>query len=181
MSTLEPRSHTNHTNGSTHDIHRIGVIADTHISHAAKRIPDAALRHFEDVELILHAGDLSTLAALDQLAAYAPVAAVQGNIEEPEVVAALPIKREIVIGGCSIGLVHILGDRKHYARTARQEFPTARVVVFGHSHIPHNEEIGGLLLLNPGSATQRRQQTTCTIALLTVEVGQPRAEIIALA
>lgn len=163
------------------DIHRIGVISDTHIPKRAARVPDAALRHFENVELILHAGDLSALAVLDQLAAYAPVEAVQGNVESAEVVARLPIKREIVVGGCVIGLVHILGDRQHYARNARRDFPTARVVVFGHSHIPYLEERDGLLLLNPGSATDRRRQPHCTITLLTIEDGEPRGEIIPLA
>ena len=162
------------------EIHRIGVISDTHIPKRAPRIPDAALSHVEGVELILHAGDLSSLAVLDQLAAFAPVEAVQGNVELPEVTARLPIKRELVIGGCVIGLVHILGDRARYARNARHEFPDARVVVFGHSHIPYVEDTDGLLLLNPGSATDRRRQPHCTIALLTIADGQPRAEIIAI-
>ena len=162
------------------DIHRIGVISDTHIPKHAPRVPDAALRHFEDVELILHAGDLSSLAVLDQLSAYAPVEAVQGNVELPEVQAALPIKREIVVGGCAIGLVHILGERKHYARNARREFPAARVVIFGHSHIPYAEDADGLLLLNPGSATVRRAQPHCTVAILTITDGQPRAAILPL-
>ena len=161
-------------------IHHIGVISDTHIPTRAKRVPEAALRHFAGVELILHVGDLSTLAVLEQLAAYAPVEAVQGNVEQPEVVAALPIKREVVVGGCRIGLVHILGERQHYRRTARQEFPLARVVVFGHSHIPVNEDADGLLLLNPGSATDRRRQPHHTIALLTITDGEPAAEIVTL-
>lgn len=162
------------------DIHRIGVISDTHIPKRAVRVPDTVLQHFEDVELILHAGDLSSLAVLDQLSAYAPVEAVQGNVELPEVVAALPLKRELVVGGCVIGLVHILGEHKLHARNARREFPDARVVVFGHSHIPYAEDRDGLLLLNPGSATDRRTQPHCTIALLTITDGQPSADIIAL-
>jgi uncharacterized protein len=162
------------------DLHRIGVISDTHVPSRAARIPDAVLRHFADVELILHAGDLSTLAVLDQLSAYAPVEAVQGNVEQPEVIAALPLKREIVVGGVAIGLVHILGDRPHHARNARREFPTARVVVFGHSHIPYAEDANGLLLLNPGSATDRRTQPHCTLALLTIAGGHPSAAIIPL-
>ena len=169
------------------DLHRIGVISDTHIPQRAPRVPDAALRHFEDVELILHAGDLSSLAVLDQLASYAPVEAIQGNVELPDVVAVapsggprLPLKRELVVGGVAIGLVHILGDRAHHARNARREFPSARIVVFGHSHIPYAEDANGLLLLNPGSATDRRTQPHCTIALLTIEDGHPHAEIIAL-
>lgn len=165
---------------SMSDVHRIGVISDTHVPWRARRVPDAVLRHFEDVELILHAGDLSTLAVLDQLSAYAPAEAVQGNVELPEVQAELPIKRELLVGGVAIGLVHILGERKYYARNARREFPLARVVVFGHSHIPFVEDVDGLLLLNPGSATDRRTQPHCTIALLTIEDGEPRAEIIPL-
>jgi putative phosphoesterase len=155
------------------EIHRIGVISDTHLPRRARRIPDAALRHFEGVELIIHAGDLSTHTALDQLEAYAPVEAVQGNIEDAEIVALLPIKRESLIGGCVVGIVHILGDRAHYATTAR-------VVIFGHSHIPFLEDNDGLLLLNPGSATDRRRQPYCSVALLTIEDSKPTAEIIAL-
>jgi uncharacterized protein len=162
------------------DIHRIGVISDTHIPKRAARVPDAALRLFEEVELILHAGDLSSLAVVDQLAAYAPVEAVQGNVEQPEIVAALPIKRELAVGGCAIGLVHILGERSRYLRNARAEFPSARVVVFGHSHVPVVEDRDGLLLLNPGSATDRRRQPVCTVAILTITDGQPSAEIVAL-
>ncbi len=162
------------------EVHRIGVLSDTHIPRRGPRLPDALVRHFEDVELILHAGDLSTLAVLDQLSAYAPVEAVQGNIEEQEVVLALPIKRTLVVGGCEIGMVHILGERKDYARNARREFPTARVVIFGHSHIPWLEDANGLMLLNPGSAMDRRRQPHCTIARLTITDGEPSAEIIPL-
>jgi putative phosphoesterase len=164
------------------DLHRIGVISDTHVPSRAPRVPDTALRAFEEtgVELILHAGDLSTLVVVAQLEACAPVVAVQGNVEQADVVAQLPIKRELMIGGCAIGLVHILGERKRYARNARREFSDARVVVFGHSHIPHNEDADGLLLLNPGSATDRRRQPHCTVAILTIEDGRPRAEIVVL-
>ncbi|HZC04922.1 MAG TPA: metallophosphoesterase family protein [Ktedonobacterales bacterium] len=162
------------------EIHRIGVISDTHLPNRGARIPDAALRYFEEVELIIHAGDHSTRAALDQLSAYAPVEAVRGNVEADEVTATLPIKRELVIGGCAIGVTHILGDKAQYARIARREFPDARVVIFGHSHIPWLEDHDGLLLLNPGSATDRRRQPRCSIALLTITDGQPGAEIIEL-
>lgn len=162
------------------DIHRIGVISDTHVPNRAPRIPDAALKHFEDVELILHAGDLSVPAVLDQLSAYAPVEAVQGNVESPETVALLPIQREITMGGVRIGLTHILGERLRHRANARAAFPWARVVVFGHSHIPYAEDVDGLLLLNPGSATDRRRQPQCTIALLTIKDGEPKAEIIGL-
>ena len=108
--------------------------------------------------------------------------AVQGNIEEEEVVRALPIKREILVGGLRIGVVHILGNAQNRAQAARQEFPQARCVVFGHSHVPYNEEHDGQLLFNPGSANDRRRQPTCSIGLLTIddEKQQIRGEIILL-
>ncbi len=165
---------------------RIGVISDTHIPSRATRVPDAALRLFAGADLILHAGDLSVLSALNQLQEIAPVYAVHGNVESPQVLTTLPAQREIEIGGCRIGMIHNLGRRASYAATARKEFPQARVVVFGHSHTPLIENIaeesgevtGGLLLLNPGSATDRRRQPVCTVAILTIdERGAPHAQL----
>ena len=159
--------------------HRIGVISDTHIPHF-KRLPDVIWEHFAVVELIIHAGDLSTFRVIDELETIAPVMAVQGNIEEEEVIRKLPIKREIVVGHCRIGIVHILGDAHNRERVAHQEFSNARCVVFGHSHIPWNQEHNGQLLFNPGSATDRRRQPRCSIGMLYVDDGKKsvRGEII---
>jgi len=148
--------------------HRIGVISDTHIPHF-KHLPEAIWEHFAGVELIIHAGDLSILRVIDELETIAPVISVQGNVEQEEVILKLPIKCEIRVGFCRIGIVHILGDSHNRERVARQEFPNARVVVFGHSHIPWNEDIDGQLLFNPGSATDRRRQPRCSIGMLYVD------------
>ena len=159
--------------------HHIGIISDTHIPHF-KKLPDAIWEHFAGVELIIHAGDLSVLSVIKELETIAPVVAVQGNVEDDEVIHILPIKREIVVGHCRIGIVHILGDSHSRERLARQEFPNAGVVIYGHSHTPLNEERNGLLLFNPGSATDRRRQERCSIGLLHVddETGSVRGEII---
>lgn len=149
-------------------IHHIGFISDTHIPHF-KKLPEAVFTHFAQLELIIHAGDLSRLEVIDELETLAPVVAVQGNIEYEEVVERLPIKREVVVGHCRIGIVHILGDSHNHVKVARQEFPQARVVVFGHSHIPYNQEHEGQLLFNPGSATDRRKQSRCSIGMLHVD------------
>lgn len=162
-------------------LHRVGVISDTHIPHF-KALPEAVWTHFEGVECIIHAGDLSTLRVLTELETIAPVIAVQGNIEFDEVVSKLPIKREVVIGGCRIGVVHILGDTKTRERLVRLEFPNARCVVFGHSHIPYNQEHNGQLLFNPGSANDRRRQPTCSLGMLYIDDAADtiRGEIILL-
>jgi putative phosphoesterase len=160
-------------------LHLIGVISDTHIPHF-KKLPDAIWDHFAGAELIIHAGDLSVLSVIAELVTIAPVIAVQGNVEEDEVIHKLPIKREISVGHCRIGVVHILGDSLNRGKIARQEFPDARCVVYGHSHIPWNQQSNGLLLFNPGSATDRRRQTSCSIGLLHVddEKKDVRGEIV---
>ncbi|HKF36105.1 MAG TPA: metallophosphoesterase family protein, partial [Ktedonobacteraceae bacterium] len=88
--------------------HQIGVISDTHIPDF-RWLPESVWQHFAGVELIIHAGDLSVLRVIDELETIAPVVAVQGNVESGEVMLKLPIKREITVGHCRIGVVHILG------------------------------------------------------------------------
>jgi putative phosphoesterase len=160
-------------------IRKIGVISDTHIPHF-KKLPEAIWEQFGEVELIIHAGDLSVLSVIAELETIAPVVAVQGNVEHEEVMLELPIKREVVVGHCRIGIVHILGDSHNRVHVAHQEFPNAHCVVFGHSHIPYNQEHEGQLLFNPGSATDRRRQPRCSIGLLYVddEEQNVRGEII---
>jgi putative phosphoesterase len=160
-------------------LHRIGVISDTHIPRFRK-LPEAVWKHFAGVELIIHAGDLSILSVISELETIAPVVAVQGNIEDEEVRLKLPIKREIAVGHSRIGIVHILGDSHNRERVAHQEFPNARCVVFGHTHIPWNQEYNGLLLFNPGSATDRRRQPRCSVGLLHIddETESVRGEIV---
>ncbi len=84
-------------------IHTIGVISDTHIPHF-KKLPEAIWEYFAEVELIIHAGDLSVLSVITELETIAPVVAVQGNVESDEVILKLPIKREITVGHCRIGI-----------------------------------------------------------------------------
>ena len=154
------------------------VIADTHIPRRARVLPENLLPHLEWADLILHAGDLMDPALLQRLAAYAPVLAVRGNLDPPE--AKLPDVLEFEFGDVNIAMIHDAGPKKGRRNRMRRRFPEARVVVFGHSHIPWLEDEEGLLLLNPGSPTDRRRQPEHTFALLRVEDGEVRAEVLTL-
>lgn len=154
------------------------VIADTHIPRRARTLPENLLPHLERADLILHAGDLMDPALLEGLAAFAPVRAVRGNLDPPE--AKLPDVIEFEFGGARMAMIHDSGPKKGRRNRMRRRFPEARVVVFGHSHIPWLEDEGGLLLLNPGSPTDRRRQPEHTFALLSVEDGGVHAEVLAL-
>ena len=152
------------------------VIADTHVPRRV--LPGSLLPHLERADLILHAGDLMEPTLLDDLGVYAPVFAVQGNLDPPE--AKLPEVLQIEFGCVRIAMIHDAGPKKGRRGRMRRRFPEARVVVFGHSHIPWLEDDGGLLLLNPGSPTDRRRQPEPSFALLRVEDGEVQAEVLAL-
>ena len=77
-------------------------------------------------------------------------------------------------------MIHDSGPKKGRQNRLRRRFPEARVVVFGHSHIPWLDDEDGLLLLNPGSPTDKRRQPDYTLALLHVAYGSVRAEIVTL-
>jgi putative phosphoesterase len=117
-------------------------------------------------------------ALLDELAAYAPVRAVRGNLDPPDL--DLPETLELDFGGTRVAMIHDSGRKQGRRTRLRRRFPDARVVVFGHSHIPFLEDDGGLMLLNPGSSTDRRRQPRHTFALLCAQAGRVRAEILPL-
>jgi len=157
---------------------RVGVLSDTHIPSRALGIPSRVVEAFEGVDLILHAGDVSVRAALDDLAALAPVHAVAGNIDDASLQGALPVQLRLDIGGVTVGMVHDSGPSKGRRERMRRRFPGARVVVYGHSHMPVVEDRDGLMLLNPGSACDPRRAKVPTVAILEIAGGDVSAELI---
>ena len=144
----------------------------------ARALPENLLAHLERADLILHAGDLVVEDLLHELSAYAPVRAVRGNLDPPDL--DLPETLEFEFGGARVAMIHDSGRKQGRRRRLRRRFPEARVVIFGHSHIPFLEDEGGLMLLNPGSPTDRRRQPRHTFALLRAQAGRVRAEILPL-
>lgn len=159
---------------------RTGVISDTHIPARARRLPREVFELFEGVEAVLHAGDFISEEVLHELAAIAPVHGVAGNMDGWELARILPERRRVEIGGVTIGMVHDSGPAAGRRVRMRTEFTGCRVVVFGHSHQPVADDDGTLLLLNPGSACDPRFGREPTVALLDVEEGRVRAELVVL-
>jgi uncharacterized protein len=155
----------------------IGVLADTHVPKRARDLPTQAYQHLEGVQAIIHAGDVLTMDLLERLERIAPVYAVLGNNDRG---LTLPERLEVRWEGVHVGIVHESGPRERRAKRLRRWFPEAQAVVFGHSHIPVNEREDGLLLFNPGSATDRRRQPSHTMGLLRIGEGCVEGEIIRL-
>ncbi len=151
----------------------LAVLADTHIRRgSSRRLPDAAYALLEGADVILHAGDIVVSDVLDELRGFAPVHAVLGN-NDVELAGLLAETWVDDVGGVRIGMVHDSGPAAGRPGRMRRRFPDAEVVVFGHSHIPWDEEgLDGQLLFNPGSATERRAQPQHTMGVLVVEDGR---------
>jgi putative phosphoesterase len=126
--------------------------------------------HLRGAELILHAGDVCVPSVLDELAGYAPVKAVRGNNDGPDVAAwGAPDTLEFELAGLPVAMVHDSGPAARRTARMKRRFPGAELVVFGHSHIPLDETGDGVRIFNPGSPTDRRRQPHGTIGLLRIE------------
>jgi len=76
------------------------------------------------------------------------------------------------LDGVHVAMVHDSGATAGRPARLRRWFPTADLVVFGHSHLPEDRSgPDGLRIFNPGSCTQRRRAPTRTFGLLEITGG----------
>ncbi|MBS2021436.1 MAG: metallophosphoesterase family protein [Deltaproteobacteria bacterium] len=141
---------------------KIGVISDTH-----GKLHPGVFEAFSGVDHILHAGDIGDEDILDELKAIAPLTAVAGNIDNFRLGPAREHAR-VTLGGMKFFLTHILdrpqSPRAEVAALLKKE--PADVVIFGHSHLPHDERIGGVWYFNPASAGPRRFDYPCSVGII---------------
>jgi uncharacterized protein len=142
------------------------------LPRGTRRLPDACARLLAAADLVLHVGDFTAAAVLEELRALAPVAAVHGNMDEPALAAALPERLVVEAEGLRVGLVHDAGPRRGRHERLRAAFPGCDLVVYGHSHESEVALAGETWIVNPGSPTERRGASSHTMAV--VEVGVPR-------
>jgi uncharacterized protein len=160
---------------------RIVVLGDTHIPDYAKRLPSGLFPHLRRTDLILHTGDVTSASVLDELSRFAPIRAALGNNDRPDVAAwgAEP-EVELELEGLRVAMVHDAGRREGRERRLRRRYPDARLIVFGHSHIPIDAEMDGIRFLNPGSPTWKRRQPQPTFARVTISGGRLRTRVVAI-
>jgi uncharacterized protein len=158
----------------------IGVIADTHMTGGGRALPPACVERLAGCDLVVHAGDVMTGEALEEIEAIGPpVAAVLGNMDGPDLRRRL--SPELVLeleGGARLGVVHDAGPKTGRLERMRARFPEAHAVVFGHSHMPLHEQAGGFQIFNPGSPTARRRAPTHSMGLARVADGAITFELV---
>jgi hypothetical protein len=123
----------------------------------AKELPSKIVEEFGHVDLIIHAGDITTKAVLEKLKGLAEVKAVHGNMDTVEIAGILPRKEILKCGKFTFGIFHGSGNPAFILEQLQKEFKDDKVdiIIFGHSHKAMNEKIGKVLFFNPGSPTDK--------------------------
>ena len=153
---------------------KIGVLSDTH-NHFDRRIAHL----FAGVDHILHGGDIGMPLILLELERIAPVTAVGGNTDD------------LGFGYQETALVTLAGRKFLVRHIVKPQAPAdslraslARerpdVVVFGHTHKPFCQNIGGSLFFNPGYAGKPRFGLDRSVAILHCDPNQIRPEYLTL-
>jgi len=145
----------------------IGVISDTHLNAVSSELINIYEKHFSEVEMIFHAGDLVSLEIADYLS-QKPLHVVQGNMDTIDVRERFPKKEIIEVGGFCLGLIHGWGSPLGIEQRIRSEFTGVHAIIYGHSHRPSNHADKGVLFFNPGAATGFRMAGFNSIGILQI-------------
>ncbi|MCD6460212.1 metallophosphoesterase family protein [bacterium] len=146
----------------------IGVLSDTHIPAQCDSVPYEVLSAFSGVDAIIHAGDITSMKVIHILSKIAPLHAVQGNMDEPEIKNILPAKKIFEIGGKRIGITHGAGPPFNIKKRIYKLFADDGVdcIVFGHTHHAEKFNKNNILFLNPGSASDNLFSKTQSFAMI---------------
>jgi len=115
---------------------RLAVIADTH-----NRIPDTVARDNGSADEICHLGDVCRAETLELIRRLGPpVTVVKGNNDffQP-----WPMEELLERHGVTCRLIHI--------PPCPTKLGTTDLLLHGHTHVPRDEMINGVRILNPGS------------------------------
>jgi len=146
---------------------KIGVMSDTHLDHMSDDLGERILKHFKDVDMILHAGDVVEQSVLDFFSDK-EVKLVAGNMDSWEIKQHAPIKQVIAIEGYKLGMIHGWGSPTGIEDRIVNEFDNIDILVYGHTHNAAWFTKRGVQFFNPGSPTDKRYATKNTIGILTI-------------
>jgi len=166
---------------------RIGLLSDTHIPEAETEIPPQVFEAFLGVDLILHAGDVTSYLVLDQLERISPVLAALGDHDYSWPNSRWQEKHVLKLAGHVLWLFHVrpytLSSESWLAEAKSKEEGKERpdVIVFGHEHRTLVENSDNILYINPGSPTLLdRKRGLGTVAILELNPGKAEVQIVRL-
>lgn len=138
---------------------KLGIISDTH-----DFLRPEVLSALAGVDVILHAGDISSQKTLDQLRKTAPLYVVRGNADK-EWAEDLPLFLDFMLEDLHVFMTHKKKDLP-------KDLSSYDLVVFGHSHQYSETQQGKTLIINPGSCGPRRFYQKITMAAAEIKNGK---------
>lgn len=161
---------------------KIGVISDTHISRIdreAELLIETLSDFFRDCQLLIHAGDIVSSAFLEELEKIAPVEAVKGNMDLPEIAGKLPEKKLIEVAGRIIGITHGGGPPNGIRKRIQVGFELKPdIIVYGHTHEAFKGYEDGIFFFNPGSPNDTRFTSRNSVGIITIDKRMIDAKIL---
>ena len=149
----------------------IGILSDNHSDW-----PPHIAESLAGVDAIIHAGDIGPYRLVLDMESIAPTTAVLGNTDGD-----MPINESAVatLGSKKLFVQHIVDPhRLEVLLRERLKRIEPDVVVFGHTHEPFCETLGGILFLNPGSVTHPRGGTQPSMVRMIIDNGKITPEFI---
>jgi putative phosphoesterase len=155
------------------------ILSDTHVSTAkrsrARDLPAIVWDSIRESDAVIHAGDVVEDYLLEAIAKVVPVHAVLGNNDHD---LTLPHSLELEFEEIKLAIIHDAGPRKGRPERLKKRFPGMQVVVYGHSHIPDCQTFEDLLIINPGSCTDRRREPKFSFGRLAIDGSSVRPYIV---
>ncbi|SDJ99019.1 metallophosphoesterase family protein [Natronincola ferrireducens] len=150
---------------------KIGIISDTHITKDPEKFLHTIKYHFHGLDLIIHAGDFVAEGVVKGLIQYKDFVGVLGNVDNQNTTHFVKEKELIELEGYKIGIYHGHGIGKTTLERTYEIFmeDNVDIIIFGHSHQPIIKTHRGILMLNPGSPTQKRKERWFSYILLELD------------
>jgi putative phosphoesterase len=149
-----------------------GVLSD---SHGDVDLAKQAVKAMGDIDLVIHAGDFYQDAFCLANQFGVKVHAVVGNCDR-----CVPGPHEEILELCGHRIYlthgHLYSVKQGLLRLDyRVRELGAEMAIYGHTHMPQNEEVNGIRYLNPGSVAWPRLAGQSTYALMKLEPDAPIA------
>ena len=128
---------------------KLGIVSD---SHGNKRSLSKALKAMGSVDLIFHLGDYFEDGVYLRTLTSTPIHVVKGNMDlfseggHDEI---FTMVEGIPIFACHGHLYDVKRNLQRLYFKGKEE--GARIVLYGHTHIPYLDDDGEILIMNPGT------------------------------
>ena len=156
---------------------RLAVMSDTHGNVDAA---ESALKLAGEVDMVIHAGDHYRDGIRLQERTGIPVVAVYGNRDYP---IRGPVEEVFDASGVQIYITHghdFSVESRMGGLESRARELGAKVVVYGHTHVPDIQWLDGRLYINPGSLFRPRDGSGKTFAILKIIDAVPTVALMSL-